>query len=106
MTIRFLCAHLCTELQVLLVSHELGLNLVIMEGWEEGLHKRASTKPANIRNITDFFSFLFIYNWSVLWICLPHIPHISALLFVALCTFTCPHFVMNIEAQQRLYGVK
>lgn len=55
MNIRFLCVHTCAELQVQLVSHELGFNLVIMEGWEEGLHKRATTKPANVRNITRFF---------------------------------------------------
>lgn len=91
MNIRFLCVHTCAELQVQLVSHELGFNLVIMEGWEEGLHKRATTKPANVRNSTRFFpSFRTqkLFSWSVLCICLPHVPHISALLFIALTTFT------------------
>lgn len=88
---RFLCVHTCAELQVQLVTHELGFNLVIMEGWEEGLHKRAATKPVNIRNVADFFFLLFIhkaFSWSVMCICLPHVPHISAQLFTALPTFT------------------
>lgn len=77
---RFLCVHTCAELQVQLVSHELGFTLVIMEGWEEGLHKRAATKPANIRNVTDFFP--SFHTQSFVLVCLVHMfatcsPHLS-----------------------------
>lgn len=83
------CVHTCAELQVQVVSHELGFNWVIMEGWEEGLCKRAATKPANIRKVTDFFpSFHTQSFFLVLCICLPHVLHISAWLFIALTTFT------------------
>lgn len=76
---RFLCVHTCAELQVQLVSHELGFNLVITEGWEEGLHKRAAAKPVDLRNVTDFFpsfhtqSFFLVYLVRVFAMCSPHL---------------------------------
>lgn len=77
---RFFCVDTCAELQVQLVSHELGFNLVIMEGWEDGLHKRAATKPVNIRNITGFFP--SFHTQSFFLVCLVHMfatfsPHLS-----------------------------
>lgn len=81
---RFLCAHLHV------VSHELGFNFMIMEGWEEGLHKRAATKPANVRKVTDFFPSFHTQSF-----------------FLVLCMFaTCsPHLSMAVYSFANFYLV-
>lgn len=95
---RFLCVHTCAELPVQVVSHELSFNLVIMEGWEEGLHKRAATEPANIRDITDFF-FLSFHAQSFFLVSLVHMfatcsPLLSTAV-LALPTFTLSSLCHN-----------
>lgn len=113
MNIRFLSVRTdtCVEsYRVQLISHVPFINVVIIECWEEGLWKRANIKPADVKDITDIFFFLlFIHqasSWAVLYIYLPHVPHISALLFIALRLLPCPHFAISIEAQQLLCAVK
>jgi len=54
--------------------------------------KKATIKPADIKDISDFF-FFFLFSFTkrfpgLPYACLPHFPHISVLLFIALPTFT------------------
>lgn len=102
---RFLCVHTCAELEVQLVSHELGFNLVIMEGWEEGLHKRTPTKPVNIRSITDIFpsfhtqSFFLVCPVQTFATCSPHLS-MAVYDFAYFCLVLT--WLLTIEAQQLL----